>query len=223
MINWKNALGLGLLIALCVLAVNAANATTPDDRAIRIKAMRTTFMVQTNMSMGTAFHIGGNVYVTAGHVVDGAVLFQIGGESATLLDYADDGSGLDYALLAIEGPPADQAKALDPECRMTPAQMQGRRVYIVGVPLGYATMVEAFILVDLDDGRLLVAPQGLLGPGVSGGAVIDAETGKVLGLVSMGMVMLTDGERHETWEGMSRHGGVQQSIVVPLSQTPVCR
>jgi hypothetical protein len=144
---------------------------------------------------GTAFRVGNDLMLSVNHVTSGGDCFING--QRVVVRYASEDE--DFSML--EGSPGPSLKI---DCG---GFVRGRRYIAIGFARGLPTetSVELYGTGMSDDGLALLTGMFTVIPGQSGGPVIDAETGKVVGTVN------TD----DFQQGIS--GSVE------LRGTPVCR
>ena len=143
---------------------------------------------------GTAFRIGSNLMLSVNHVTSSGQCF-IAGKPISLA-YKSPTSDFSE-LLSDDGP------SLTVDCG---GYVKGRKYLALGFARGQADVeVELTATGENDKGVAILSGLISVIPGQSGGPVIDAETGKVVGVVNA--------ENYE--DGLSWS--------VPLSSTPICR
>jgi hypothetical protein len=153
-------------------------------------------IVQVNclVGSGTAFRVGRNTLVSANHVTSLAACF-IGDERVNVVNVSGDFSEVESANSA--------ARWLQVDCG---GYVAGKKYRAIGFARGLPTLTE----VDLTATGETVGELSILSgvftvvPGQSGGPILDADTGKVVGLVN----------RYNMESGLSAS--------IALRDTPLC-
>lgn len=219
----QNWLGIAAIIALCVLAVRTADAhhyeTTAQlatDHANRL--VGATFRIGAvrdgTVMAGTAFHIGGGYFVTAGHVVEGATLVAVMADDGRPIpgtemyvvksSYVAPGEPGDWAVLKARGNGGlEQFVSLEVDCAYE--EHTGDIALTYGFPgEGPVEGVMAGLLAGFTPGTYYTTQA--TGPGASGSAVLGRH-GKVVGILVAGPDM--PGLHFLVW-------------VQSISETPAC-
>ena len=125
--------------------------------------------------MGTGFRIG-NLLITAKHVISHDKCFYVGGGNA---EVAYSSPSLDYAILK-----GGKGPFIKVDCD---GFVKGKKYLAVGYARGapYLTTVELTATGSNADGFAILSGIFTFIPGMSGGPVIDEETGKVVGLINV--------------------------------------
>ena len=125
--------------------------------------------------MGTGFRIG-SLLVTAKHVISHEKCFYVGGGNAEI---AYSSPSLDYAILK-----GGKGPFIKVDCG---GFVKGKKYLAVGYARGapYLTTVELTATGSNADGFAILSGIFTFIPGMSGGPVIDEETGKVVGLINV--------------------------------------
>jgi S1-C subfamily serine protease len=192
--NLKAAL-MGLL-ALALATPAMAAGAAPSPAAMLTPEAAAVPLVDCGDTSGSAFRISPHYLVTAYHVVSGAVC-QINGEPIKVI-YTN--KTLDYAII-------ETATASSDYLRISCDGFQAQHLYIAA---GHARGLPQILEVPLMGTGSLDRGQGTLTgiltvqPGQSGGPVLDATTGKVVGVVDS-----ADWEDGLSWSA-------------PLQGTPLC-
>lgn len=139
--------------------------------------------------VGTAFALGANTYVTAGHVLEAAVDSQYGmpalrgadGKVYPIASIVKFSLAEDYAVFTLAGAPAPAHLAVNRNPR------PGERVFAVGNALGEGIAIRGGLLTsetpEAQDGRWRwIRFSAAASPGDSGGPLLDA-LGRVIGIV----------------------------------------
>ena len=139
------------------------------------------FTVRAGSSLGTAFAAGGNVLITARHVVKDAKIVDLENTAGhrftarVLLPTAD----IDIAYLVPTSP-----QRLTPLAMAADVPPIGTKLVVIGSPAGLDGTLTTGTVSQLRPfkGRLFLQFEGFVSPGNSGGPIMDLE-GKVLGIV----------------------------------------
>lgn len=135
------------------------------------------YVVNTGTGYGSGFSMSDTIVVTAFHVVHNAAVIFVDGEPAELLASNEE---MDIAILRVRCRPRPHLELAEPE--------RGDVVRAVGYA-GYKSGVWSMIV----EGRVAgfaggyVTVTGGIGPGMSGGPLLDTE-GRVVGLTSHAFV-----------------------------------
>lgn len=151
---------------------------------------------------GTAFYVGNGQFMTARHVMAGAVNCTIGGQPVRVVSMGPDKSQ-DWALVAADV--AMRYRVLYSCDRIRPGGTYFASGYAQGNPWQVTTRLRGTQLRDADDSSREM--RGSTIPGMSGGTYSD-EDGVVYGIVSWGLN--SDGDP------------LPLSGVVELADTPLC-
>jgi len=186
-----------LKLALVALAAFPLVSNTPTPIAFAQDAAipKVVCPVPDGYSMGTAFRVGGSLLLTVKHVTAEAPCY-IDGRPVKVL-YTDPKRDFSMISDGSSGP------SLKIDCG---GFVKGRKYLAVGHARGRdeLTTVELEATGDSNWGFSVLTGVFTVVPGQSGGPVIDAETGAVVGTVNV----------YEFTEGVSGS--------VPLRDTPVC-
>ena len=145
------------------------------------ETINSVFTVRTDTSLGTAFAAGGNVLITARHVVKDAKVVDLENtigqrfKARVLLPAAD----VDIAYLVPTTP-----QRLAPLALAADAPPIGTKLVVIGSPVGLDGTLTTGTVSQLRPykGRLFLQFEGFVTKGNSGGPIMDLE-GKVLGIV----------------------------------------
>lgn len=188
-----------LALALALPACSASTDTSPSPApaAMLTYTAPEVPLVNCKLTAGSAFRISPTLLVTARHVAVGAAC-EINGEPLKVI-YSS--KTLDYSILKSATPSPDY---LAVSCD----GFQAGQLYVA---IGHARGMSQVLSVPLmgtghsDAGEALLVGILTAQPGQSGGPVIDATTGKVVGIVNAA-----------DWEN-----GITESTA--LKDTPVCK
>ncbi len=218
----QNWLGIAAIILLCLLVVRAADARHYES-VVGQSAQhgedlwRATYRigvvnVDGNVTQGTAFHIGGGYFVTAGHVVaEASFIAFMNDDGSPVLNgdmyvikssYVAPGEPGDWAILKAEHEDVKTFPALEVNCEYEGHTGDIGLTY--GYPgLGPAEGVSAGLLAGFTPGTWYTTQA--TGPGASGSAILV--DGKVIGILVAGPDM--PGLHFIVW-------------AQPISDTPAC-
>lgn len=143
---------------------------------------------------GSAFRVGYGLFLSVNHVTDNANC-AIDGAPISVLYHSGD-----FSMLADHRP----GRFLKVDCG---GFVEGRQYIAVGHARGadQLTAVPLIATGQIEDGYAILVGIFTVQPGMSGGAIIDAETHRVVGTVNAA-----------NWEDGT-------SFSIPLSATPVCK
>ena len=165
-----------LLAAFALLVPTATAPACPDLAVVDTGAIvQIDCPVADGWIMGTGFRIG-NLLVTAKHVISHDKCFYVGGGNA---EVAYSSPSLDYAILK-----GGKGPFIRVDCD---GFVKGKKYLAVGYARGapYLTTVELTATGSNADGFAILSGIFTFIPGMSGGPVIDEETGKVVGLINV--------------------------------------
>lgn len=148
-------------------------------------------------SAGSAFRIGPHLLLSVNHVTSASATCGIDGQRITVI-YAS--TERDFSVLSDDRP----GSYLKADCG---GYVAGRRYVALGHARGLPILTTVTLIATGSSRGGFYVLRGIFTviPGMSGGPVLDAETGKVVGTINV----------YDEPSGMSGS--------VPLSETPVCK
>lgn len=158
-------LGASLSLVLAPAATQTGISPSAHPEIMRVDCMS---------GKGTAFYVSENIMVSVAHVTDGAACY-IGNKPFKVLSTEND--------FSVLRPAAPSKKWLRIDCE---GFVPGNKYVAVGHARGLVTLTEVDLTATtrLAGGQTVLEGMWTVIPGQSGGPILDAETGKVVGTVN---------------------------------------